>query len=104
MKEFQKKKAKNNKNPKKYVLDVFVSLTMFFFSMRSVVNTPFSTLMLLFVKKIKIQEKSKFTKGSNVKNKKEVKGANCFWITWSPSLLGDQTIKNNKLFYLQIGV
>jgi hypothetical protein len=46
--------------------------------MRSVVNTPFSILMLLFVKKIKIQEKSKFTKGSNVKNKKEVKGANCF--------------------------
>jgi hypothetical protein len=56
--------------------------------------------MLLFLKKNKIQEKLQFTKGLNVKNRKKVKGSIGFWITWSPSLLGEQTIKNNKFFYL----
>ena len=30
---------------------------------------------------------------------KEVEGSNCFGVTWSPSLLGDQSIKNNKLIF-----
>jgi hypothetical protein len=32
--------------------------------------------------------------------KKEVEGLNCFQVTWSLNLLGDHTIKNNKLIYL----
>jgi len=91
--------AKNNENSKKYVLNALCHL-QHFFSMRLVVNTFFLTLMLLFLKKNKIQEKLQFTKGLNVKNRKKVKGSIGFWITWSPSLLGEQTIKNNKLFYL----
>jgi hypothetical protein len=32
--------------------------------------------------------------------KKEVEGPYYFCFSWSPSLLGDQAIKNNKLIYL----
>ena len=57
--------------------------------------------MLLFFKKIKMQKKIrkiKIYKGTTCE-KKEVKGLNSFWVTWSPSLHGDQAIENNKLIF-----
>jgi hypothetical protein len=47
----------------------------------------------------KNKKKSKWTKGLKVKRKK-LRDQIIFFVTWSPSFLGDQAIENNKLVCL----
>jgi len=70
---FWGKKWQKQQKPKKYVFDVFVSLTTSF-SKHLVVNTLFKVKLLF--KKNYIGTKCE---------KKEVEGSICFWVTWSPS-------------------
>lgn len=56
-----------------------------------------STLKLLFLKKkSKYKKKSKWTKRLKMKRRKLRDQFFFFQVTWSPSLLIDQAIKNNK--------
>jgi hypothetical protein len=59
-------------------------------------------MLLFFFQKnqnTKNNKKSKWTKGLKVKRKK-LRDQIIFFVTWSPSFLGDQAIENNKLVCL----
>jgi len=59
--------------------------------MRSVINK------LFFLKKIKIYKEIRC-------EKKKVEGLNCFWVTWSPSLLRDQAFFFSNTHKIESGV